>query len=117
LGNEAGSESSLVRYGVHPWSDPALREKFYIERFEIDITQFHIYAVEWTPDHIDFFIDNVKIKTIQQSPRYPMQFMLGIFELPYEGAWNGPYDPRAPYPKRFTIDYVRGYQPIAGYST
>jgi beta-glucanase (GH16 family) len=87
-----------------------------MDTFAIDTTQFHIYAVEWTPTHVDFFIDNVNIKTVLQSPQYPMQFMLGAFELPFEGGWNGPYDPDAPYPKTFTVDYVRGYQPIGGYT-
>lgn len=114
LGKEAGATSSRVRYGVHPWSDPTLREEFYVEEFPIDTTHFHIYAVEWTPTHIDFWIDNVKIKTIHQSPQYPMQLMLGIFELPFAGGWNGPYDPHAPYPKQFVVDYVRGYQSAAG---
>jgi hypothetical protein len=115
LGTEAGQESSKVRYGVHPWSDPTLQEAFFIEDFPLDTTRFHLYAVEWTPAYIDFYIDNVKIKTIRQSPQYPMQFMLGMFELPYEGAWNGPYNPNDPYPKSFTVDYLRGYQPQAGY--
>lgn len=115
LGSEAGADSSKVRYGVHPWSDPALREEFYIEDFPLDTTRFHIYAVEWTPAHVDFFIDNVKIRTIQQSPQYPMQFILGLFELPYADAWNGPYNSDDPYPKTFTVDYVRGYQPEFGY--
>ena len=115
LGSGAGVDSSSVRYGVHPWSDPTIHEEFFTETFPLDSTQFHIYAVEWTPTHIDFLIDNLKIRTIHQSPQYPMQFMLGIFELPFEGGWNGPYDPGAPYPKTFTVDYVRGYQPIDGY--
>jgi beta-glucanase (GH16 family) len=117
LGNEAGAASSKVRYGIHPWSDPTLHEEFFIEDFALDTTQFHIYVVEWTPSHVDFFIDNVKIKTVQQSPQYPMQFMLGMFELPYDGGWNGPYNPDDPYPKTFTVDYVRGYQPVGGYRT
>ncbi|MBZ0295412.1 MAG: glycoside hydrolase family 16 protein, partial [Anaerolineae bacterium] len=115
LGTLTSPGVSSVRYGVHPWYDPDIHEEFFSEEFPMDSAQFHIYAVEWTPTHIDFFIDNVRIKTIHQSPQYPMQFMLGMFELPFEGAWNGPYDPDAPYPKTFTVDYVRGYQPVAGY--
>lgn len=117
LGSEAGATASKVRYGVHPWSDPDLRDEFYIEEFPIDTTRFHIYGVEWTPTHIDFFLDNVKIKRINQSLHYSMQFMLSIFELPFAGAWNGPYDPHAPYPKQFIVDYLRGYQPTGGYRT
>ncbi len=115
LGKEAGAHESTVRYGVHRWSDPQIQEEFYVENFPIDSTRFHIYAVEWTPTHIDFFIDNTKIKTIRQSPQYPMQFMLGLFELPYAEAWNGPYNPDDLYPKTFTVDYLRGYQPVGGY--
>ncbi|MBI1258255.1 MAG: family 16 glycosylhydrolase [Chloroflexi bacterium] len=115
LGNRTSPAASTVRYGVHPWNDPAAREEFFAETFPFDSTQFHIYAVEWTPTHIDFLIDNTKIRTIHQSLQYPMQLMLGIFELPFEGGWNGPYDPAAPYPKTFTVDYVRGYQPMKGY--
>lgn len=116
LGRDAGVAESSVRYGIHPWSDPTLREEFFDERFPVDTTQFHIYAVEWTPTQVDFLIDNVLIRTVQQSPAYPMQFMLGMFELPTEGGWNGPYDPDAPYPKTFTVDYVRAYQPVSGYT-
>ncbi len=110
----AGPARSTVRYGVHPWGDPALTDEFYADDFGIDTTRFHIYALEWTPDHLDFFIDNVKVRTIHQSPRYSMQFMLGLYELPIEGIWTGPYNPDDPYPKTFTIDYFRAYQPDSG---
>jgi hypothetical protein len=116
LGSERGEKSSLVRYGVHPWSDTTLHEEFFVEPFPLDSTHFHIYAVEWTPTHIVFFIDNMKIRTIQQSPQYPMQFIFGMFERPTADAWTGPYNPDDPYPKTFTIDYLRGYQPVDGYS-
>ncbi len=115
VGAQAGAASSGVRFGVHPWGDPNLKEEFYEETFSIDTTRFHIYAVEWTPTHIDYYIDNLLIKTIYQSPNYPMQFMLGIYEHPFVGAWTGVYDPKAPYPKKFTVDYFRAYQPLRAY--
>ncbi len=114
-GVKTGSTSSSIRYGVHPWADPSLTDEFYEDAFEIDTAQFHIYGLEWTPTHLDFYVDNQKIRTIHQSPNYPMQFMLGIYELPFEGVWTGDYDPGAPYPKTFTIDYFRAYQPERGY--
>jgi hypothetical protein len=117
LGSESGRRSSKVRYGIHPWSDPSLCEDFFVEPFLLDATQFHIYAVEWTPTHVDFFIDNIKIRTLDQSPQYPMQFIFGMFENPTPDAWTGPYHPDDPYPKTFTIDYLRGYQPVDGYQT
>lgn len=116
LGTQRSAKSSHVRYGVHPWGDPAIHDEFYDDVFPIDTAQFHVYAVEWTPTHIDFYLDNQKTRTIHQSPQYPMQFMLSIYELPFAGAWTGDYDPDAPYPKTFTIDYFRAYQPIGGYA-
>ena len=54
-----------------------------------------------------FTIEGEVIKTVEQSPAYPMQLMLGIYEFPAETASepNG-----GVYPKEFTVDYVRGYQ-------
>jgi hypothetical protein len=115
VGSQTSSTSSGLRFGVHPWGDQNLRDEFYEEFLNIDTTQYHIYGLEWTPTHLDFCVDHVKTKTINQSPKYPMQFMLGIYEHPFEGAWTGNYDPSAPYPKKFTIDYFRAYQLNGGY--
>jgi hypothetical protein len=103
-------EGSRIGYGVHPWFDPALRDEFFEELLPIDATRFHIYAVDWTPGQIDFYIDNQKIRTTDQSPAYPMQFMLGIYEFP-GGAAQAELPPeQAAYPKEFVIDYFRAYQ-------
>ncbi|HEX2622968.1 MAG TPA: glycoside hydrolase family 16 protein [Phototrophicaceae bacterium] len=115
LGSKTGIDSSRIRYGVHPWGDPDIKDEFYEDTFPIDAACYHIYALEWTPTHLDFFLDNVKIRTIHQSPAYPMQFMVSIYELPFQDAWTGAYNPADPYPKTFTIDYFRAYQPLEGY--
>lgn len=117
LGARTGSTSSSVRYGVHPWGDPNIRDEFFEDTFDIDTAHFHVYGLEWTPTQLDFYIDNVKLRTIHQSPQYSMQLMLSIYELPFADAWTGAFNPSDPYPKTFTIDYVRGYQPEAGYGT
>jgi len=43
---------------------------------------------------------------VDQSPDYPMQLMLNIYEFPDEGP---PQDADA-YPKELVVDYVRGYK-------
>lgn len=111
MGSHASSTSSRVGYGVHPWGDPTLKDEFYEDFFTIDSTHYHIYAVEWTPTHLDFYLDNVKTRTINQSPKYPMQFMLNIYERPSPET----YDTGDLYPKTFTVDYFRAYQPDGGY--
>lgn len=109
FGDQMTDATAEVRYGVHPWQDATLTDEFYRDVLPIDAAQFHIYAVEWTPTHIDFYVDNVKRRTIHQSPAYPMQFMLGMYELPHTDPTVGRY------PKQFIVDYFRGYQPENGY--
>ncbi|MCA9888278.1 MAG: glycoside hydrolase family 16 protein [Anaerolineae bacterium] len=101
--------TSEVRYGVHPWGDPTLRDAYFREVLPMDATEYHIYAIEWTPDHIDFYVDNLKRQTVRQSVTYPMQFMLGMYELPGEGVTPQEQG------REFVIDYLRGYQPVRGY--
>ena len=55
-----------------------------------------------------FFVDDRLVKTVGQSPGYPMQFMLGIFEFPDDGQAALSVHR---YRERFAVDYVRGYRP------
>jgi hypothetical protein len=108
FGKDVGASSAIVGYGIHPWRDPKLKDEFYQDPLEIDATKFHIYAHEWAPAYVDFYVDNQKIRRIHQSPGYPMQFMLSIYELPGD-------DREAAYPKEFMLDYIRAYRPAVGY--
>jgi Glycosyl hydrolases family 16 len=97
-----------VGMGLHAWFDPGIREEFAVEPIAMDVRDFHVYAAEWTPEHVAFFVDNRLVKTVEQSPGYPMQFMLGVFEFPDDGQAS---QPAYPYPKEFVVDYFRGYRP------
>jgi len=73
--------------------------------------QFHIYAMDWYNDHIDFFLDSKKILTYNKDESTgwafdkPMYLIMNI-------ACSGPDEP-APddlkLPQRMTVDYVRVY--------
>jgi len=96
-----------VGMGLHPFGDARIHDEFSVEDLSIDVGGFHAYAAEWTPDYVAFFVDGRQVKTVDQSPDYPMQFMLGIYEFPDHEAASRP----APaYPKQFVVDYVRGYR-------
>ena len=109
FGADRGTESSVVRFGVHPFHDPRIVDEFHSRTIAIDTAEFHVYAAEWSPDAVQFFIDNELVGTVRQSLRYRMQLMLGLYELPD----RTPRD--SIYPKRSKIDYVRVYQPLEGY--
>ena len=101
FGREVGPDHVDVGVGVHPFGDPSIVDDFSKVRVAIDARELHLYAAEWTPDEVSFFVDGERIKTVDQSPAYPMQLMLGIYEF-RENA------PRGRYPKTFVVDYVRG---------
>jgi beta-glucanase (GH16 family) len=115
MGKDVHAGASRIGYGLHPWGDPSIADEFYAEFLPIDATHYHIYAAEWTPTHIDFYVDNQKTRTILQSPTYEMQFMLGMYERPEQANGTELLDWSRSYPKRFTIDYFRAYQPVGGY--
>jgi beta-glucanase (GH16 family) len=77
----------------------------------MDARDFQVYTAEWTPEGVSFFVDGERIRSVNQSPDYPMQLMLGIYEFPDDSgtAERMPAD----YPKEFVVDYVRGYRPPA----
>jgi hypothetical protein len=108
FGRDVGPDSARVGMGVHPFGDPAIADDFAAEPVAIDAREFHVYGAEWRPGGVTFSVDGRPVKEVAQSPDYPMQLMLGIYELPAEP----PAERRAgDYPKAFVVDYVRGYRP------
>jgi beta-glucanase (GH16 family) len=99
-----GQTRSTIGFGIHPFQDASLTDEFYEEEFAIDTSEFNIYAAEWNPDGVTFYINNLKIKTIEQSPQYPMQFMLSIYDV-LEGK-------QRQEKMEFIVDYVYGYRSV-----
>jgi hypothetical protein len=107
FGRNVTADTVGVGMGLHPFGDATIRDEFSVEELAIDARQFHLYAAEWTPEYVAFFVDHRLVKLVEQSPGYPMQFMLGIYEFPDDGQAT---QPARPYPKQFVVDYVRGYR-------
>ncbi|UFH51844.1 glycoside hydrolase family 16 protein [Spirosoma sp. KNUC1025] len=81
-------------------------------------TDFHLYAIEWTADQIDFFVDNQKYYSVQKSvlgnteAQWPFDqpFYL-ILNVAVGGNWGGQKGvDETIWPQRMEIDYVRVYQ-------
>lgn len=100
FGNEISPSSAAVGMGVRKFTDPALAGDWEKAPVEIDATEFHVYSADWRPGSVDFSVDDVLVKHVDEAPDYPLQLMLGIFCFP---------DPESPgpYPKTFPVDYVR----------
>jgi hypothetical protein len=109
FGRDVLPGSVRVGMGIHPFGDPRLVDDFEQVELSIDATQPHAYAAEWTPTGVDFVVDGRLAKHTDQSPDYPMQLMLGIYEFTHVAGSR--------YPKRFVVDRVRGYAPSAADGT
>jgi hypothetical protein len=82
FGNAIEATGPAVGMGIHPFRDPALRDAFATPRLPIDVTGFHVYAADWRPGRVDFFVDGEHAHTVDQAPDYPMQMMVGVFDFP-----------------------------------
>jgi beta-glucanase (GH16 family) len=80
--------------------------------------EFHLYAIEWTPERIDAFVDDTLYFTYinehQGWEEWPFDkpFHL-ILNVAVGGAWGragGPIDDSV-FPQRMLVDYVRVYRP------
>ena len=90
-------------------------------RIEVDgpWSDFHIYALEWFEDHMDFFYDDSLYFTYENdgtgnSDTWPFnkpQYLL--LNLAYGGSWGGQEGvDTGLLPARYEIDYVRYYRPV-----
>jgi Glycosyl hydrolases family 16 len=108
FGRDVEAGRAVVGMGVHPFGDPCIVDDFSKVSVLIDAREFHVYAAEWTPTDVAFFVDGDSVKTAQQSPAYPMQLMLSLYDFPPEGGADA-----GVYPKELVVDYVRGYRLVA----
>jgi beta-glucanase (GH16 family) len=77
---------------------------------------FHVYAVEWTQDKIDFFFNGLKYFTFNKISDHAADWPFDqpfylILNLAVGGDWGGRHGVDfSIWPQRFEIDYVRVYQ-------
>ncbi|MDR3198718.1 MAG: glycoside hydrolase family 16 protein [Planctomycetaceae bacterium] len=79
-------------------------------------TKFHVYAVEWFDDRIDFYFDAEKVFSYtnegegETSWPFDKPFYL-ILNLAFGGSWGGAKGiDESSLPQQFLIDYVRVWQ-------
>jgi hypothetical protein len=104
FGHAVGSGFADVGMGVHRFRDPSLVEEFATEHLAIDVAEFHTYGVDWQQGSLTFTVDGAIVRRVSQSPDYPMQLMIGVFDFPAKGN-DGDTD--APVPE-LVVAHVRG---------
>ena len=80
------------------------------------ISDFHVYAIEWFNDRIDFYIDDNKYFTFTNQNKsykewpFDKRFHL-IMNIAFGGSWGGARGiDNSIFPVKMEIDYVRVYR-------
>ena len=97
--DETGTE---LGHGIKAVNDPRLVTDFIAPRLSFSPERYHTYRADWDANGVSFYLNGQMLRRVEQSPAYPMQFMLNVYELK-------PMD--AP-PPMMQVDWFRGYRPI-----
>jgi len=82
FGDRAGDGRAEVGLGSRRFRDPLLTGDFSTISVDFDVADFHTYGVHWREGRVDFEIDGEQVRTVDESPDYPMQLMIAVFDFP-----------------------------------
>ena len=111
LGHEPGVIYGMLHYttfkGERKSSGGVLRG-------DVDYSKdFHVYALEWEPDSIRWYIDDHLIHATTQGIPHTPHYL--ILNTAVGGSWPGNPDSTTVFPQFHDIDYVRVYQRTKAY--
>ncbi|WP_373071726.1 family 16 glycosylhydrolase [Zeaxanthinibacter enoshimensis] len=77
---------------------------------------FHVYAADWSPEKIEFFVDGKSVYTFSPGERsqevwpFDQPFYL-LLNVAVGGNFGGPEIDDSIFPQQFVVDYIRVYKP------
>ena len=76
---------------------------------------FHTYAIEWSPNQIDWFYDGAKYHTVTRTDVGDRKWVFNhpffiLLNLAVGGQLPGPVGLDTVFPAQFLVDYVRAFQ-------
>lgn len=83
-----------------------------------DVTEFHVYAIEWDASSIKWFLDGVEFFSaniaggVGSKEEFHEPFFM-ILNMAVGGYWPGYPDELTPFPSHMFVDYVRAYSESA----
>jgi beta-glucanase (GH16 family) len=81
----------------------------------LDFTQYHVYAIEWDPGMITWYVDGNPFlqanitNNINNTGAFHLPFFI-LLNLAVGGNWPGSPDAATTFPATMYVDYVRVYQ-------
>ena len=111
-----GSEPTLISSALHgpgySGGNPIFKS-YNLEDSRFD-NEFHIFGIEWGPDYINFYVDDVLYNQITPNDVpgiwvFDQPFYI-IINLAVGGNFGGPPNTDTVFPQTMLVDYVRIYQ-------
>ncbi len=110
-----GHEPTVMYGTLHYYSfDGQKRTSSVTWRGDVDYTKdFHVYALEWEPDALRWFLDGKLIHTTTNGVPHTPHYL--ILNTAVGGQWPGNPDATTTFPQYHDIDHVRVYEREGGY--
>lgn len=111
-----GQEPTAMHGSIHGpgySAGAAITKKYELSNDRFD-TGFHVFGIEWGPDYINFYVDDVLYNQITREDVpgewvYDHPFYI-ILNVAVGGSFVGPPDSNTMFPQTMLVDYVRIYQ-------
>lgn len=100
FGSSIDGDTAELGHGIKAVNDPVLVTDFAAPRLRFSPHEFHDYAAQWDADGVSFYLDGALLRRVPQSPAYPMQMILNVYEL----------EPTDAPPPRLVADWFRGWR-------
>lgn len=114
-----GKEPSIVHGTLHATGYPpeGYSAAYRLPNSQLFADDFHVFAVEWEPGQIRFFVDGNLYATdtpaVSPAPSswpFDGQPFFLLLNLAVGGDWPGNPDGTTQFPQQMLVDYVRVYQ-------
>lgn len=102
-------------YGTIHWQDNNGQYASYGGNTTVAVTGYHVYAIEWTPSSIKWFVDGVQfheasiLNSVNGTNEFHNNFFI-ILNMAIGGNWPGFTVNNGALPANMYVDYVRVYQ-------
>lgn len=116
---EINNGFNLHSVNIH-YEDLSLSDKWELRKAPdphdkyLDFSKYHIFGCEWTPDYVNFYIDDILIRSSNikyANNLIPMNILFTIHapEFGDSNQFGTPYSPNTQFPYTVKVDYIRIY--------
>lgn len=103
FGRNIKNRQPAVGQEIKMITDLALEDDFAEMPHDVGVEDWHTLSIDWRRGRTDFFADHQLARSVPQSPEYPMQLMLNLYDLSDDMREDRGFD------AFLDVDYVRAY--------